>query len=363
MGPKIAIMIGGLSGGGAENQCVIVANELAYLNYSVDLVVLGLNNAVWQRSLTGKVNLINLKVTHAHRSLFSIYRYLRKNKPEVVLSFNVQISVVLSLIRLFFKCKFKLASQSVTILSIDEREKKGIWHGFVSRLMIKKILVLSDIIIAQSSAGSNDLVEYLSLDRNKIVVINNPLNKRIEEYAKLRSLIDVPKENYLLCVGRLEKEKAFHYALDAFACLVPEYPLLRLKFVGQGSLEARLRIRANDLKVFDRVDFEGFQAEMIPYYLKAEATVLTSLYEGFPNCLVESIALGTPVVAFDCPGGVREIVEQEVNGFLVEHIALEQLVECLRKALSYKWNIDAIRMSAEKYYTASIIPKYVKVLI
>jgi len=65
------------------------------------------------------------------------------------------------------------------------------------------------------------------------------------------------------------------------------------------------------------VGFEGFKKDMIPYYLSAKATVLTPLYEGFPNVLVESITLGTPAIAFNCPSRPSEIIVDGINGFLV----------------------------------------------
>ena len=86
-------------------------------------------------------------------------------------------------------------------------------------------------------------------------------------------------------MGRLEKQKAFNYAIEAFSGIKDNFPNLRLKIVGQGSLKQELKQKAIDLNVENRVDFEGFQKDIIPYYLHSKATVLTSIYEGYPNVL------------------------------------------------------------------------------
>ena len=143
----------------------------------------------------------------------------------------------------------------------------------------------------------------------------------ILDYVKKNNLnLIQKKKNYLLCIGRLEKQKAFHLAIEAFAGIADKFPNLRLKIVGKGSLEKELKQKVIDCQVTSRVDFDGFKKDITKYYLHANATLLTSLYEGYPNVLIESIAMNTPVVSFDCPGGPREIVKDGVNGYLAKHL-------------------------------------------
>nr|WP_302051603.1 glycosyltransferase [Vibrio cholerae] len=193
---------------------------------------------------------------------------------------------------------------------------------------------------------------------DKTSVIYNPVAKHVEDYAKAHDLTLVEKQDYLLCVGRLEKQKAFHYAIESFAGIVNDFPTLRLKIVGQGSLEQSLKQCAIDFGVADRVDFEGFQADMIPYYLHAKATLLTSLYEGFPNVLIESITLGTPVVAFDCPSGPREIIQDGVNGYLVEYLSVQDLQDEMKKLLIKKIDSTSVKMSTKLYRLKTVVEHY-----
>ncbi|MDX3775802.1 glycosyltransferase, partial [Chromatiaceae bacterium AAb-1] len=195
----------------------------------------------------------------------------------------------------------------------------------------------------------------------KIGVIHNPVNKLIESYVVNNGISDLSKKSYILCVGRLEKQKAFHYAIIAFSRIIEQYPDLRLKIVGKGILEPQLRALCDELQISNLVDFEGFNQDVISYYLEAKLTLLTSLYEGFPNVLVESISLGTPVVAVDCQSGPREIITKD-NGYLVPPADLDALVGAISKALNREWDVEAILTSSEKFSLQYAIAKYEELL-
>lgn len=97
------------------------------------------------------------------------------------------------------------------------------------------------------------------------------------------------------------------------------------------------------------------------YYSKASVVLLTSLYEGFPNVLVESLTLGTPVVAFDCPNGPNEIINSN-NGLLVNYKDVNDGVEKLNKALSQEWDYVEIAKAASIYSEEYIVNIYSDVL-
>jgi len=90
--------------------------------------------------------------------------------------------------------------------------------------------------------------------------------------------------------------------------------------------------------------------------------VLTSEYEGFPNALVESIALGTPVVSFDCPFGPAEIVIQGRNGWLVPQGAIDAMVTVIQEALEHPPDRADVMDTAARFLPESIWPAYVRLL-
>lgn len=309
--------------------------------------------------LNKDIRLIVLGKNHARTALIVLAKFLRVHKPKRILVFNHQLAVLLVLLRALRVFESEVVARNISTLSQKKATETSFWHKYFVQGLTKLLYGKVDRVIAQSKGMADDLVVFYGVSENKITIIHNPIARSIENYTLVQQL---EKKEYLLCVGRLESVKAFHYAIAAFAAVAPNYPELRLKIVGKGSLEGRLKEQALVLGVSDRVDFEGYQTDMIPYYLHAKATLLTSLYEGFPNVLVESIALGTPVVAFDCPSGPSEIVEDGVNGFLVGYKDESGLAIAIRTALNKKWSCAEVAQTAARFRSSEVLQRYCDVL-
>ena len=358
---KITFLIGRFRSSGTEKVCVTLANSFIKRGIKVELVVLNLNDAVMDKELNIDVKLINLNIKNARKSFFVIKKYIKENRPKKFLVFNFQLAMLLIIIRSIFNFNFEIISRNIITLSKRKENTDSFWHGVVIDFFAKIIYKKVDKLIAQSHGMANDLIENYRFDPSKISIINNPINQDIEKYLKSNNqLTSLQKNNEILFIGRLESEKGLHYLLKAFSKLNNKDVILRL--IGKGSLEHELKSLSISLALDGRVIFDGFKNDVIPYILNAKAIVLTSIYEGFPNVLVESIALGTPVVAFDCQSGPSEIIIDNLNGFLVKYLNIEDLTNKLDLALKKEWNVDAIKESAKKYSSHEIINKYLDVV-
>lgn len=360
---KITFLTSALAGGGAEGVCINIANGLAEKGWDVELLVLNLNNSVYIERVSHNVNLISLNVDNARKSFFILSQYLKRNRVERVLVFNYELAVMLVLIKKITFLRFRLIARNINTLSKKMTIKGSWWRKFVVVPMVNKFYCEVDHVINQCKAMERDLLSVFPQLKGKTSVIYNPVNKNIENFARKVDFRLLKKQDYLLCVGRLEEQKAFHYAIQAFAQLAMEFPELRLKIVGQGSLEKQLKKLTKSLGLEDRVDFEGFQNNLVPYYLHARATLLTSLYEGFPNVLIESITLGTLVVAFDCPSGPNEIIQNGINGYLVEQFKLDAFVDAIRKVCEKDGYPKGLTSFHEKYSLHTALIAYETVLL
>lgn len=356
---RIVFLIGSLQGGGAERVCVTLANGLSS-EFKIELVVLNLNNAVFKSELIENIRLINLNVKHARNAFFAIYNYLKNSKPHKIICFNRQLSVLLVIIRAYSKLHFTIISRNIIFLSIAEKAKKDFWHGFIVNKAIKYFYPKSDFFIAQSEAMKEDLISYLNIDKNKIKVIYNPISQKFCNLSSSLNRFESQNKNYILCVGRLDMQKAFHYAINAFSVISNVFPDFSLYIVGKGVLENELKKQANDLGISDRVIFKGFHPDIIPFYLNAKVTVLTSLFEGFPNVLLESIALGIPAVAFNCPSGPSEIIINGVNGYLCKYLDEKHLTKSLAESLSKNWDPIEVSKTVSKFRLELIVKEYIK---
>ncbi len=361
---KITFLISTLSGGGAEGVCVGIANTFVENGWAVDLVVLNLRNEAYLNRISDKVNLIVLNVNHARYSGFPLLKYIYKNNIKSVLVFNYELSVVLVILRTLFKLKIKIISRNISTFSAKMVQfyQLSLWDRYVVAPLIKYFYHRVDYVVNQSNGMRDDLISIYPKLNYTTSVIFNPIPAQLIDYSKQNDLSQIKKENYLLCIGRLEKIKGFHHAIKAFAGIVKKYPYLRLKIVGKGSEEKRLKKLVKDYSISDRVDFEGFKKDIIPYYLHARVTILPSLYEGYPNVLIESISMNTPVIAFDCPSGPNEIILDGRNGYLVKN---QDVNDLRKKMLNFPYDKFVYRdlvNSIKKNHIEIVFRQYEKLL-
>ena len=359
---KLSFILGSLSGGGAQQVAITLANKLVEKDFIIELVVIHLDNSKYLNRISSKVRLINLNTKRLRYSLFSLFNYLSFSCPDICIIFDHHLSFGISIINNFiFNRKIKIISRCINTLSVAFSKFRNILFKLFETIMVKYSYRFSNIIICQSYGMKYDLINNYKIDSNNIIVINNPINEMVENRKKDSNN---EKDDYLLCIGRLEKQKNVNLILRSFAKLKYRYPLLKLKIAGKGSLKDELIDLSKVLGIFDRIHFLDFVSgdELIDLYRKAKLTLLSSFYEGFPNVLIESIALGTPVISVNCPSGPSEIIVNKVNGILVDSYDPEDFANAIISGLEYDWDYWSVIKTSEKYRSNSIVEKYIKAI-
>jgi len=120
-----------------------------------------------------------------------------------------------------------------------------------------------------------------------------------------------------IAMGRLVPQKGFDLLIEAFASLAATHPAWDLVIWGEGPERPALEALVGHYGLEGRVSLPGFSHQVAEEYATAELFVLSSRYEGFALVLLEAMASGLPCVAFDCPSGPGELIDDEVNGILV----------------------------------------------
>lgn len=361
MGMKVSFLVSSISGGGAEGVCLNVANGLAQRGWQVDLLVLHSTTNSYANRLSDKVILVDLKAKRTRYAGPAILWYILKNKPEKLVVFKYELIDLTVMLKCIFRLKLEIIGRNISVFGKKNETKVGFRQKMIRRIFGEPIERV-DCVINQSYEMQKDLLKHLPSLKNRSVVIHNPVGAHIEDYKNKSQVVNDRKGgHYLLCVGRLEEIKAFHHAIDAFSIVAKKHEGLRLKFVGDGSLKKALSAQATKLGLKDRVDFEGFQENVIPFYENASVTLLTSNYEGFPNVLIESIVMETPVVSFDCESGPREILDYGRYGKLVEPGNIEALATAIDDTLSDPGQFN-LAERAEFFEQKKAIDKYISVL-
>lgn len=213
------------------------------------------------------------------------------------------------------------------------------------RPMIRWTLSRADRVIAVSRALKDAMVD-LGADPNKILVITNGVNADLfhplDRVQAKRQLNLPPHAPLLVSVGSLIRPKGHLTLIRAFARVAPKHPELRLYILGEGPLRSELKSLVDYLNLQDRVLLPGKHPneELPKWFNAANASLLVSEREGWPNVVTESLACGTPVVATRV-GGIPEILHSPELGILVDQ-TVESIANGIESALMKSWDREAI---------------------
>lgn len=345
---SILFFVTSMSGGGAER----VANNLAKYFYEVKGIKVTFLSLKGEAKPTETYLHHSLSVANARFAFAKVRAHLKANKYDVILSFNRQLTVLLVLLRIMNRFKYKIVSRNITMLSKSKAQQRSFWHKHISDSIVRLLYNLSDSIIAQSNLMAADLYTNYRIPKDKIKVIYNPV---VRGYLHKRKVL---KHNRILFVGSLEPVKNISFLLSAFSSALKIRGSIELLVVGKGSLDSELRRETENLGISSKVDFIGFVDDVKPYYLKADLIVLTSLYEGLPNVLIEANSFGLPALAKDTESGANEIIISGVNGFLCKTDNAAVFGEKILKALDYPWDEEKIYETTARFDIEQIGHKY-----
>jgi glycosyltransferase involved in cell wall biosynthesis len=317
-GQRISIFLPSLEGGGAEHAMCNLAVGLAGRGFSVDLV-LAKKRGPYLRDVPPTVRIIDLASCRMIASAPKLVRYLRRENPRCLISALSHANIIAILSHTFARSKSKLiVSERVSFIEaqIHTNSLRDRFLPILMRLLYKK----ADRIIAVSRGVADQLTALLGASCNNVTVIYNPVVSE-QLFEKAAESIDHPwfevrEPPVVLGVGRLVSQKDFQTLIRAFA-LLRQTRLLRLIILGEGPERAILYKLAQELGIANDLDMPGFVENPYKYMKRARVFVSSSLFEGFPNVLVEAMACGTPVISTNCPSGPSEILEHGRWGRLV----------------------------------------------
>jgi glycosyltransferase involved in cell wall biosynthesis len=167
----------------------------------------------------------------------------------------------------------------------------------------------ADVIICQTELMRNTFLSQMSyISPEIVIVIGNPIDQQQVVVKSLLTPKDIHLESDFICAaGRLIPEKGFSILIQAFKNVYAVYPNMKLLIFGDGpDREILLKlIKSNNLE--GKVILKGWQSNIMPYFKKAKACVISSIKEGFPNALLEMLTLNPVVISTLCAGGIDTI--------------------------------------------------------
>lgn len=326
---RVTLVTSSLDVGGASRVMTILANAWAAAGQQVTIIALD-----WVREpffpLEPRVDVRHLDLLGTStgpvaavlknlRRVVALRRSIRSSEPDVVVSFGDRTNV---------RCLLATIRQPWPVVVADRTAEQPM-SGLAWRWLRRRTYRRADGFVLQTEAMTREVHGKL---RDRVTVIPNPVPDLSDEPPGPRGAAD--GIHRVVGLGRLVPQKGFDTLIDAFAIVAARDPDAILEIWGAGPEEVGLRGRIRSLQLEGRVVLAGQTERPDEVLRSATVYVLSSRMEGFPNVLLEAMALGRPVVAVDCRFGPAEIVRHGVDGYLVPPGDTPALAEAIMAVLA-----------------------------
>ena len=353
-GTRVMIVVHGLETGGAEMMVLHLARELSRAGHPVRVVSLhGDDTDVAGLMRRAGVDVVALNKAGGPdpRTVLRLRAQMRDFSPAVVHTHLPVLEYVLPAVRLYGRrvkvihTVHNIAREETRHRVLREVNRRAFSHGVVP--------------VALNEEVRSSICREYALPPSAVPVVGNGIDLDAFRGPQRRGLRGAGAR--LLCVARLAPAKNHALLLRTVARLRESGRDVSLTLVGDGPLRGALEERARELGISERVRFAGRRTDTAAFYRDCDLFVLLSDYEGMPMSIIEAMASGLPVVATRA-GGVAELVDDGVNGALVEAdaaAAAEAIAAiCDDPALYARLSAGAVRTSSH-YSAEAMMEKYV----
>ena len=243
----------------------------------------------------------------ALNGMFVLNSVLKKIKEKIIVH-SMQSNVAAIVICKLKGKKIIIRNSENAIYSTLNSENK--FFAMISTFLKLLFYNFADGIITNSKGSANSL-KYFVFKNKKINPIYNPYLQKINNK-------NFKKKNFIINIARLRKQKDHKTLLYAFKIFLEKNKRYKLLILGHGNLDNELKLLAKKLEISNKVIFKGWVKNTIPYLKKSKIFVLSSIYEGLGNVLIDAINYNVPCVSTNCPSGPNEILLNGKGGYLTK---------------------------------------------
>ena len=362
--PRIALIMSNLEIGGTQRVMLHLADGLLKEGIFVDIVAVRARGP-FNKIVPAEANLVDLRAKRALFAIPALIRYLRKNRPDAVLSGLTHINIAAIISRSFSGISTRLIVSERNNLTQKKIHKPKLWDRFLYAV-VNLFYPLADGIITVSKDVADDLARSAKLDPEKIIPIHNPIPvDEVREFSTEKishPWLSDDAPSLILAVGRLHRQKDYPTLIKAFN-IFRQKKIARLMIIGEGKERPKLEKIIDASPYSEDICLMGKIDNPFPYMARADVFVLSSEWEGFGNVLVEALACGATVVSTDCHSGPREILEANKYGLLVPVGDADGLADAIERSLDHPFPAKQGIARARDFSVEKAVAQYIRVLL
>lgn len=355
---KVCFLIGNMNlTGGTERVTSLIANGLARKGHQISILSLS----------EGKHSFFEINKEITLHSLFDHQVSMKKNfigccykVRQFVKQHDIDTIIVVDSILCMFTVPalIGLKVQHICWEHFNFNVDLGVSFRRLGRKWAAKYC---DYVVTLTRRDKELWEQGLKNIKAKIVPIANP--------TPYENIENTPSLEYktILAMGRLTYQKGFDLLLDAWALVCKKNHDWTLKIVGSGEDELKLKEQAKRLAIENRVIFISATKNVQQYFRTSSFFCLSSRFEGFGMVMIEAQSFSLPIIAFNCDAGPSDIIENEMNGFLVACNDFQKLSERIIQSIlmnqdQYNRFSDSAKNSSRGYALSNIIDHWLRLV-
>lgn len=359
----LAIFVSFSGNGGVERVTLNLLQGLSRLDVKVDLLMVIAKRGQPPSIPWPNIRVIDLKVKHSQMAIPALIRYLRSERPDVLMVAKDRAVRATIIAHWLARVNTRLVGQLHMNMTGFLKSKPRL-QRWLRAAPMRWLFPYLDRIICVSEGVVEDTLAITGMPPDCVVAIRNPvITPELAEQA--REPVDHPWFNedipIILGAGRLTPEKDFPTLIRAFG-RVRQERACRLMILGEGPLQPELESLIAEFGLSASVSLPGFCANPFAYMKRASLFVMSSAWEGSGNVLVEALALGIPSVSTDCPYGPRETLADGKYGPLVPVGDHEALARAMLQTMNNPLPSDFLRQAVTEFTIEYSAQRYLDVL-
>lgn len=345
---RVLFVTASTKGGGAERMLFNIVRSMDW-NHEARLFVTS-DEQVPDVYKDDDINSVNANERHAMRSFGKLMKELKAYEPHHVFTTSSNVGYMLILAKKILRAKYKIFIRcAVTPSEIYQTDIKSKLLNCVNRLVYNS----ADLVIAQTDFMRNDLMDKYHVKAEKTRTIRNIVDHNfVKKMASQDNATELCPNNYnIVACGALYSVKGFDLLIEALEGLV-KGTNRHLYILGEERYEpgyrSFLQNEIDSRNLTANIHLLGQKENPYPYFRQADLFVMSSRKEGYPNVVLESLSLCTPVVATNVVDWTGVIFDG-ITGYVAEKGNVESIKTALHKAFATKFDTDRIKLENYNY--------------